>query len=131
MYKFIIGNVRISVIDDSISHDQAINAARQAILTANSENKLLSHIELNASDDGIEVNTTEKQGTKLLRKSLKQSLLDGMLNAVQEKLLPSDTYSAKDTWYDSDTGQEWHGGVVSEAKEEILKSFEEWSAATK
>ncbi len=131
MYKFIIGNVRISVIDDSISHDQAINAARQAILTANNENKLLSHIEVNASDDGIEVNTTERAGAKLLRKSLKQSLLDGMLSAVNEKLLPTETYGTKETWYDNDTGQEWHGGTVSETKEELLKAFEEWTASVK
>jgi hypothetical protein len=131
MYKFIIGNVRISVIDDSISHDQAINAARQAILTANNENKLLSHIEVNASDDGIEVNTTERAGTKLLRKSLKQSLLDGMLSAVNEKLLPTETYGTKETWYDTDTGQEWHGNVTTETKEELLKGFEEWAASVK
>lgn len=131
MYKFIIGNVRISVIDDNISHDQAINAARQAILTANNENKMLSHIELNASDDGIEVNTTEKVGTKLLRKSLKQSLLDGMLRAVNEKLVPTETYGTKENWYDSDTGQEWHGELVSETKDELLKAFEEWSATVK
>lgn len=131
MYKFIIGNVRISVIDDSISHDQAINAARQAILTANNENKMLSHIELNASDDGIEVNTTERVGTKLLRKSLKQSLLDGMLRAVNEKLVPTETYGTKENWYDSDTGQEWHGELVSETKDELLKAFEEWSATVK
>jgi len=131
MYKFIIGNVRISVIDDNISHDQAINAARQAILTANNENKMLSHIELNASDDGIEVNTTERVGTKLLRKSLKQSLLDGMLHAVNEKLVPTETYGTKENWYDSDTGQEWHGELVSETKDELLKSFEEWSSTVK
>lgn len=131
MYKFIIGNVRISVIDDNISHDQAINAARQAILTANNENKMLSHIELNASDDGIEVNTTEKVGTKLLRKSLKQSLLDGMLHSVNEKLVPTETYGTKENWYDSDTGQEWHGELVSETKDELLKAFEEWSATVK
>jgi len=131
MYKFIIGNVRISVIDDSISHDQAINAARQAILTANNENKLLSHIEVNASDDGIEVTTTERAGTKLLRKSLKQSLLDGMLSAVNEKLLPTETYGTKETWYDTDTGQEWHGGTVNETKDELLKAFEEWAASVK
>lgn len=126
MYKFIIGNVRISVIDDDISHDQAINTARQAILAAANQNKSLSHVELNKSEDGIEATTTERSGTKMLRKSLRQSMLDAMLTVVGEKLNPSDTFTTKDTWYDNDTGQEWHGNEVAEARKELIEKFEEW-----
>lgn len=127
MYKFIIGNVRITVVDDDISRDQAVNAARQAIATANSQNKLLSLIELNKSEDGIDVATTERSGSKLLRKSLKQSMLDAMLRAINEKLNPTDTFTAKDTWYDDDTGQEWHGAEIAAIREELIEKFEEWS----
>lgn len=127
MYKFIIGNVRITVNDDDISHDQAITAARQAITSANNQNKLLSLIELNQSEDGIEVTTTERTGSKMLRKSLRQSMLDAMLSTINEKLNPSDTYTAKDTWYDDDTGQEWHGSEVANVRAELIEKFEEWS----
>lgn len=126
MYKFIIGNVRITVIDDDISHTQAINAARQAILSAGNQNKLLSNIEINKSDDGIEVNTTEKIGTKLLRKSLKQSMLDAMLNSITEKLNPNDNFAIKDAWYDNDTAQEWHGSDVCNTRQKLIEQFEEW-----
>lgn len=126
MYKFIIGNVRITVIDDDISRDQAITSARQAILAANNQNTLLSLIELNTSEDGIEVTTTERNGSKMLRKSLKQSMLDAMLCTINEKLNPSDTYAVKDTWYDDDTGQEWHSGDVATTRSELIEKFEEW-----
>lgn len=127
MYKFIIGNVRITAIDDGISHDEAIAAARQAILAANNQNKLLSLIELSKSEDGIEVTTTERTGTKLFRKSLKQSMLDAMLSTMNEKLNPTDTYATKDSWYDNDTGQEWRGGDVVTAREDLIAKFEEWA----
>lgn len=126
MYKFIIGNVRISVVDDDISHDQAINTARQAILTAGNQNKLLSHIEINKSEDGIEVNTTERSGAKMLRKSLKQSVLDSMFATMQTKLNPTDSFTNKDIWYDNDTGQEWRGAEVAEIRQDLLSKFEEW-----
>lgn len=126
MYKFIIGNVRISVVDDDISHDQAINTARQAILTAGNQNKLLSHIEINKSEDGIEVNTTERSGAKMLRKSLKQSVLDSMFATMQTKLNPTDSFTTKDIWYDNDTGQEWRGAEVAEIRQDLLSKFEEW-----
>lgn len=127
MYKFIIGNVRITVIDDGIIRSKAIQAARQAILTANNQNKSLSHIELNLAGDEIEVNTTERAGGKTLRKSLKQSMLDAMTATLKEKLNPSDTYAVRDTWYDDDTGQEWHGVEVSDIREELLNQFGEWA----
>lgn len=126
MYKFIIGNVRITVIDDDISHDQAINTARQSILTAGNQNKLLSHIEINKSDDGVDVTITEKTGAKMLRKSLKQSMLDAMLVSITEKLNPTDGFTAKDVWYDNDTAQEWHGGDVSATRSKLIEEFESW-----
>lgn len=135
MYKFIIGNVRITVIDDTISKNAAINTARQAIAVANNQNKSLSHIELNLLDDSIETITTERGGSKLLRKNIKQSMLDAMLSAVKEKLYPTDTFSTQDTintsstsslWYDEETGQEWHGIDVTTARDNLLAQFEDW-----
>lgn len=130
MYKFIIGNVRITVDDDDITHDQAIRAARQAIQAAGGQGKLLSHIELSRTEDGIDAATTERVGSKMLRKSLKQSMLDAVLSAAQEKLNPTDTYTSKDAWFDSDTGQEWHGGEVASLREEVLAKLETWVKET-
>lgn len=127
MYKLIIGNVRISVMDDEISRSQAIQEARQAISTANNQNKVLSHIEITNSVDGLEVSTTEKTGAKLLRKSLKQSMLDGMLQAIQEKFTPNENFSTKDAWFDNDTGQEWHGNEVVQLRKDLISQLEEWS----
>jgi hypothetical protein len=126
MYKLIIGNVRITVLDD-LSRDAATEAARQAISAAQKQGKLLSHIEISAS----EVKTTEKVGHKTVRKSIKQSMLDSMNAAIKEKLFPSSAYVNKDCWCDNDTGQEWHGNVVDDTKAELLKAFEEWAAAIK
>ncbi|MGI6092513.1 MAG: hypothetical protein ACOYD5_05970, partial [Negativicutes bacterium] len=64
MYKLIIGNVRVTVSDDSITREQAAAAARQAINTANQHGKLLSLIEISADDTGIQVTTTEKTGCR-------------------------------------------------------------------
>lgn len=130
MYKFIIGNVRITVDDDDITHGQAIQAARQAIQAASGEGKLLSHIELSRTEDGIDAATTERVGSKLLRKSLRQSMLDAVLSAAQEKLNPTDTYTNKDAWYDGDTGQEWHGGEVASLREALIAKLEEWVKET-
>lgn len=130
MYKFIIGNVRITVDDDDITHDQAIRAARQAIQAASGQGKLLSHIELSRTEDGIDAATTERVGSKMLRKSLKQSMLDAVLSVAQEKLNPTDTYTSKDAWFDSDTGQEWHGGEVASLREEVLAKLETWVKET-
>lgn len=130
MYKFIIGNVRITVDDDDITHDQAIRAARQAIQAAGGQGKLLSHIELSRTEEGIDAATTERVGSKMLRKSLKQSMLDAVLSAAQEKLNPTDTYTSKDAWFDSDTGQEWHGGEVASLREEVLAKLETWVKET-
>lgn len=130
MYKFIIGNVRITVDDDDITHDQAIRAARQAIQAAGGQGKLLSHIELSRTEDGIDAATTERVGSKMLRKSLKQSMLDAVLSVAQEKLNPTDTYTSKDAWFDSDTGQEWHGGEVASLREEVLAKLETWVKET-
>lgn len=108
MYKLIIGNIRITVSDDKISREQAAAAARQSILTAQSQGKIISHIAINAGETGLEVKHTEKIGHRVTRKTIKHSMLDGMHYAINEKLYPSGNYSNKDSWFDSDTGQEWH-----------------------
>ncbi|CQR72582.1 hypothetical protein SOV_15470 [Sporomusa ovata DSM 2662] len=126
MYKLIIGNVRVTVDDDSIKREQAAAYAKQAISAAGQQGKLLSHVGLSAGPDGIEVATTEKAGCRMIRKSIKQSMLDGILDAAQEKMYPSGTFSQKDSWFDSQTGQEWRGTEVEDARTEVLAKLEEW-----
>lgn len=126
MYKLIIGNVRVTVSDDSITREQAATAARQAINTAHQEGKFLSLIEISADDTGIQVTTTEKTGFRSAKKTLKQSILDDMYTTLKEKLYPANTFTNKDVWYDGDTGQEWHGAEVDNVKGELLAKFEEW-----
>ena len=130
MYKLIIGNVRVTVDDDSIKREQAAAYAKQAISAASQQGKLLSHVGLNAGPDGIEVTTTEKAGCRMIRKTIKQSMLDGILDATQEKLYPSGTFSQKDSWFDSETGQEWRGEEVATARAEVLSKLEEWIKST-
>lgn len=108
MYKLIIGNVRITVLGDGVSREEAATMARQAIATASQQGKLLSHIEISADDNGPEVKTTEKVGHKIIRKTIRQSMLDGINQSAREKLYPNDTFIGKDAWFDGDTGQEWH-----------------------
>ena len=126
MYKLIIGNVRITVSEDSIERDQAADAARKAISAAAQQGKALSHIEVYPGDDGPEVNVTEKTGYRAARKSIKQSLLDGILYAAREKLYPTGNFVNKDLWYDIDTGQEWRGEMGDEARKEIMTQLEVW-----
>ncbi|WP_371371477.1 hypothetical protein [Sporomusa aerivorans] len=126
MYKLIIGNVRVTVNDDSIKREQAAAYAKQAIAAANHQGKLLSHVELSAGPDGIEVASTEKAGCRMIRKTIKQSMLDGILDAAKEKLYPTGTFSQKDLWFDGETGQEWRGVEVDTARAEVLAKLEEW-----
>ena len=126
MYKLIIGNVRVTVNDDSIKREQAAAYAKQAISTAGQQGKLLSHVGLSAGPDGIEVATTEKAGCRMIRKTIKQSMFDGILDAAQEKLYPTGTFSQKDSWFDSQTGQEWRGTEVEAVRTEVLSKLEEW-----
>ncbi|CUH94131.1 hypothetical protein P22_0193 [Propionispora sp. 2/2-37] len=126
MYKLIIGNVRITVYDDAITRQEAAVTAKDAIHTAETQGKQLSHIELQLGPDGIEVKTTEKIGNKALRKTVKHSMLDGMLAAVKEKLSPTTAFSNKELWIDGDTGQEWRGSEVASTRDELLAKFEEW-----
>lgn len=126
MYKLIIGNVRITVSDDTISREQAATAARQAISIAHSQGKSISHIEVSAGEEGLEVKQTEKVGNRVSRKTIKHSMLDGMHCAIQEKLYPSGNFSNKDVWYDGDTGQEWHGSEVDNTRDDLVAKFEAW-----
>ena len=64
MYKLILGNVRITVSDDSISQAQAASAARKAMNEALQQGKLLSHVEIRNSETGIEVLPTERDGCR-------------------------------------------------------------------
>lgn len=127
MYKLIIGNVRVTVNDDSIKREQAAAYGKQAIAAASQQGKLLSHVELSAGPDGIEVACTEKAGCRMIRKSIIQSMLDGVLDAAKEKFYPTGTFSQKDLWFDSETGQEWRGVEVDTARAEVLAKLEEWT----
>ncbi|SDF75103.1 hypothetical protein [Sporolituus thermophilus] len=127
MYKLIIGTVRVTVADDNISRSDAITAAKKAIAAASQQGKLLSHVEIDLGNSGLEIKTTEKTGTRITRKTLKQSMLDGMHAAIREKLYPTGAFAQKDVWYDGDTGQEWHGTEVETARSELLAKFAEWS----
>lgn len=127
MYKLIIGNTRITVLSDNIKNNQVAVIARETLADARKKGKLLSHIEISLDESGnIQVNTTEKNPGKTVRKSIKQSMLDGMSIAVQEKLYPSNNFTSKDCWYDVDTGQEWHGEECNLAREELFAKFTEW-----
>lgn len=126
MYKLIIGNVRISVLDDNIKRPEATNAAKKAIAAASQKGKLLSLVEVTSGPDGLEVTTTEKTGVKFARKTLKQSMMDGIYVAAKEKFYPTSAFTQKDIWFDTDTGQEWVGREVDIVKEEVLKELESW-----
>jgi len=126
MYKLIIGNIRITVSDDKISREQAAAAARQSILAAQNQGKIISHIAIDVGETGLEVKHTEKIGHRVTRKTIKHSMLDGMHYAINEKLYPSGNYSNKDSWFDSDTGQEWRGSEVDNTRDDLLAKFEAW-----
>lgn len=126
MYKLIIGNIRITVSDDTISREQAATAARQAISLAQDQGNVISHIGISVGETGLEVKTTEKAGHRISRKTLVRSMLDSMHSAIQEKLYPSGNFSNKDSWFDSDTGQEWRGPEVDTTRDELVEKFEEW-----
>lgn len=126
MYKLIIGNIRITVSDDSISREQAATAARQAIGAAQNQGKIISHIAISAGETGLEVKPTEKVGHRVSRKTIKHSMLDGMHYAIQEKLYPSGNFANKDAWFDNDTGQEWRGSEVDNTRDDLVAKFEAW-----
>lgn len=131
MYKLIIGNVRISVMNDDIKREEATSAAKKAIAAASQRSKLLSHVEVNTGPNGLEVTTTEKIGAKVTRKTIKQSMLDGVYTSAREKFFPTSAFSQKDSWFDGDTGQEWSGEAVRVAREEVLKELEVWIKSVK
>lgn len=126
MYKLIIGNVRIAVLSDDIKQHEATEEAKKAITAAQKKGKMLSLVEISPGPHGLEVTVTEKAGTRATRKTLKQSMLDGILAATKEKFNPSSAFSQKDTWFDSDTSQEWSGSEVSIIREEVLTELEQW-----
>jgi len=126
MYKLIIGNIRITVSDDKISREQAAAAARQSILAAQNQGKIISHIAMDVGETGLEVKHTEKIGHRVTRKTIKHSMLDGMHYAINEKLYPSGNYSNKDSWFDSDTGQEWRGSEGDKTRDDLGAKFEAW-----
>lgn len=131
MYKLIIGNVRISVLSDDIKRPEAIEAAKKAIATKYQKGKVLSLIEVSTGPEGLEVTTTEKTGLRTTRKTLKESMIDGIYVAIKENFYPSSAFTQKDYWFDSDTGQEWHGLCVTDAKDELFKSLEKWASSIK
>lgn len=126
MYKLIIGNVRVTVNDDEVGRAEAAAIARETVAAATRQGKLLCHIEISAGENGPEVKTVEKAGRRVVRKTISQSMADAIVIAAQEKLCPTNAFAAKDSWFDADTGQEWLGGEVSIAREEILAKLEDW-----
>lgn len=124
MYKLIIGNVRISVHDDTIARDKAIAAAQEAVQTAGRAGKHLSQIDIFESGEGIGVNITEKTGTRASRKTLKQSMYDSILSVAKETLDAS--VAGPDTWIDDDSGQQWHGSEVEAARSKVLTELAAW-----
>jgi len=126
MYKLIIGNVRVTVLSEDINRDQVTTMVRQALATASRQGKLLSHIEISSGEYGPELKTSEKIGHKVVRKTIKQSMLDSMHIAVREKLFPNNAFANRDSWFDGDTGQEWFGEAVDLAREEIMAKLEAW-----
>lgn len=125
MYKLIIGNVRVTV-GDHITRDVAITAAKKALAEANAQGKFLSHIELFMEDKELQIVTSEKPGTKVAKKTIKQSMIDAMTTAILEKLYPSGAFANKDLWFDNDTGQEWWGCEVETMRSTLVEKFNEW-----
>jgi len=126
MYKFIIGNVKVSVLADTIDHDQATEAAKQAIAAAGAQGKMLSQIKISAGESGLEIETTARIGARSIHKNIKQSLLDGIEVAIGEKLYPTGAFAQKEYWLDNETGQEWRGTEVDTARTAVLKDFKIW-----
>ena len=124
MYKLIIGNVRVAVLDDGISRAEAVEAAKQAIAAAAQRGKSLSLVEIAGQPGMLELNQTERAGHKSVRKTLRQSMLDGVLQAAREKIFAQNAFTQADTWFDSDTGQEWCGREVDIVREEVWKEIE-------
>jgi hypothetical protein len=126
MYKLIIGNVRVTVTDDDIDRLEAVALARGAVAAAARQGKLVSHIEIGAGENGPTVAITERAGCPSARKTIRQSMLDGIRAAAQEKLYPTHAFASKDTWFDADTGQEWYGQAVDETRDEIMARLDAW-----
>lgn len=127
MYKLVIGNVKITVEEDDIRREDAVRLAKQAISEAGKRGKFLSSVEIRPGAAGLEAQTVEKTGAKAVRKTIKQSMADGIITAAKEKLYPISPYAQKDAWTDSDTGQEWRGAEVETARSEIISKLEEWN----
>lgn len=126
MYKLIIGNVRITIMDDKISREKAIEAAKKAISEANQQGKLLGHIEVSFDGEELLIHTTERTGHRASRKTIKLSMLDAIGSAVKEKLYPTGAFAVQDLWFDTDTSQEWRGEIVDVTRDEILEQFQKW-----
>lgn len=124
MYKLIIGNVRITVHEDSISRDCAVTAAQEAVRTAGRVGKHLSQIDIYLTEEGISVKTTEKVNTRSNRKTLKQSMYDSIMSAAKETLASSS--SGSDRWVDDDSGQQWHGSEVEAVRNQVLSELGGW-----
>ncbi len=126
MYKLIIGNVKVTVADDGIDRLAAAALAREAVAAAARQGKLIGHIDISAGESGPVVETTMRAGSPAAHRTIRQSMLDGVRAAAQEKLFPTSIFASKDTWFDADTGQEWYGDCVNEAREEIMAKLEAW-----
>jgi hypothetical protein len=126
MYKLIIGNVKVTVADDGLDRLEAAALAREAVAAAARQGKLIGHIDINAGEDGPVVETTLRAGSPAAHRTIRQSMLDAVRAAAQEKLFPTSIFASKDSWFDADTGQEWYGEEVETARQEIMAKLAEW-----
>jgi hypothetical protein len=126
MYKLIIGNVKVTVEDDSFDRQEAAALARRTVAEAARRGKLLSHIGISAGEEGPKIEISERAVSATTRKTIRQSMLDAVCAAAREKLFPTHIYAAQDTWLDVDTGQEWYGEIVNETRDEIMAKLDAW-----
>jgi hypothetical protein len=126
MYKLIIGNVKVTVADDGLDRLEAAALARGAVAAAARQGKLIGHIDISAGEDGPVVETTLRAGSPAAHRTIRQSMLDAVRAAAQEKLFPTSIFASKDSWFDADTGQEWYGEEVETARQEIMAKLAEW-----
>jgi hypothetical protein len=124
MYKLIIGNVRVTIHDDATPRNKAIAAAQEAVQKAGRSGKQLSQIDIYQNEDSLSVRTTEKAGMRASRKTLKQSMADSILAVAKERL--SGEASGQEIWTDEDSGQQWHGTEVENARSQLLTELLAW-----
>ena len=112
-------------MSDNINRDQSRgNSPAKYRRPHPSKEKLLSHIEISAGEYGPEAKTTEKSGQRILRKTIQQSMLDGIYAAAREKLFPNNAFTSKDSWFDGDN--QVRSGSAKASRRRGMKSWPSW-----